>query len=162
VVYLQGHACGSKKYKPLCVDEPHQDYYHMVTPSDEAFGFFCLKNYKDFTSFSKWKKEKKGGEDGDDDDEESKTRKEKLCGRKLLQAIAEYDDWHRKFMEIRKNKKCLLVRDIKSHCQKLEKNKQTEGHDSGIRRGFLRFGDAVSVNVEMNAVCCFMILNNKY
>jgi len=29
-----------KKYKPLCVDEPHQDYYHMVTPSDEAFGFF--------------------------------------------------------------------------------------------------------------------------
>ena len=69
-----------KKYKPLHVDEHHQDYYHVVTLSDEAFGFFCLKNYKEFTSFSKWKKEKKMGDGGeDDDDEESKTRKEKLC-----------------------------------------------------------------------------------
>ncbi len=47
-----------KKYKPIRVDEPHQDYYHLITPSDEAFSFFCLKNYKDFTSYLKWKKEK--------------------------------------------------------------------------------------------------------
>jgi len=79
VVYMQGHACYSKKYKPLHVDEQHQDYYHVVTPSNEAFGFFCLKNYNDFTSFSKWKKENKLGDDKDD--EESKTRKEKVCGK---------------------------------------------------------------------------------
>jgi len=115
-----------KKYKPLRVDEHHQDYYHVVTPSDEAFGFFCLKNYKEFTSFSKWKKEKKMGDGGeDDDDEESKTRKEKLCGRKLMKAVGEYDDWHRKFMEIRKNKNCLLSKDINQYCRRL-KNKSKE------------------------------------
>jgi len=30
-----------KKYKPIWVDEPLQDYYNLVTPSDEAFGFFA-------------------------------------------------------------------------------------------------------------------------
>jgi len=30
-----------KKYKPIQVDEPQQDYYNLVTPSDEAFGFFA-------------------------------------------------------------------------------------------------------------------------
>ena len=39
-----------KKYKPSCVDEPQQDY-SLVTPSDEAFEFFCLKNYNDYTSY---------------------------------------------------------------------------------------------------------------
>jgi len=50
-----------KKYKPIWVDEPQQDCNNLVsTPSDEASGFFWLKNYKHFTSsYSKWKKEKK-------------------------------------------------------------------------------------------------------
>jgi len=30
-----------KKYKPIQVDQPHQDYYNLVTPSNEAFGFFA-------------------------------------------------------------------------------------------------------------------------
>jgi len=30
-----------KKYKPIWVDKPQQDYYNLVTPSDEAFVFFA-------------------------------------------------------------------------------------------------------------------------
>jgi len=30
-----------KKYKPSRVDEPQQNYHTLVTPSDEAFGFFA-------------------------------------------------------------------------------------------------------------------------
>jgi len=44
-----------KKYKLSRVDEPQQNYYSLVTPSDEAFGFFCLKNYNDYTSYIKGK-----------------------------------------------------------------------------------------------------------
>jgi len=44
-----------KKYKPSRVDEPQQNYHTLVTPSDEAFGFFCLKNYNDYTSYIKGK-----------------------------------------------------------------------------------------------------------
>jgi len=42
-----------------------------------------------------------------------------------MKAVGEYDDWHHKFMEIRKNKKCLLSKDINQYCQRL-KNKSKE------------------------------------
>ncbi len=30
-----------KKYKPIQVDKPQQDYYSLVTLSNKAFGFFA-------------------------------------------------------------------------------------------------------------------------
>jgi len=52
MVHLQVIPVAQEKYKPIWVDEPKQDYYHLVTLSDKTFGFFCLKNYIDFTSYS--------------------------------------------------------------------------------------------------------------
>ena len=67
--------------------------------------FFCLKNYKDFTSYSKWKKERKTVVVQDDDDGPCKDQKDKLGGKKLQKAMMEYNDWLCKFNEIWKNKK---------------------------------------------------------
>jgi len=45
--------------------------------------------------------------------------------KKLLKAVTEYNNWHCKFMEIRKNKNCLLAKDIKQYCWRL-KNKSKD------------------------------------
>ena len=129
-----------KKYKPIRVDKLQQDYYHLVTPSDEAFSFFCLKNYKDFTSYSKWKKERKPSGMQDDEDEPCKYQKDKLGGKKLQKAIMEYNDWLCKFHEIQKNKRSSkLAKDIKIHCRQI-KNKNKEKRMAEYQEDSLNVG----------------------
>jgi len=108
-----------KTYKPIRVDETNQHYYDKVTPSDEAFGLFCFKYYKDYTSYVKGRGRKINK---DINNNEAKTRKDKIGGKTLQKAIREYDDWHRKFMEIRNKKQCNLSNDIKVYCRQLENN----------------------------------------
>jgi len=108
-----------KTYKPIQVDEPNQDYYDKVAPSDEAFGLFCFKYYKDYTSYVKGRGRKMIK---NIDNNEAKIRKDKIGGKTLQKAIREYDDWHRKFMEIQNKKQCNLSNDIKVYCRQLDNN----------------------------------------
>jgi len=41
-----------KTFKPLWVNEKGQDYYWLVSPSDEAFAFICMKNYKKIPDYA--------------------------------------------------------------------------------------------------------------
>jgi len=41
-----------KNFKPLWVDEKGQDYYQLISPSDEAFTFICMKNYQKIPDYA--------------------------------------------------------------------------------------------------------------
>ena len=59
--------------------------------------------------------------------EEEKTpeeKKGKKSGKKLQLAMSEYDDWHRKFADIQKNKHCILANDIRMHSKKMTEKKK--------------------------------------
>ncbi len=86
-----------KNWKPYNATK-NKSYFHCVTASDEAFGLFLLKNYKDLPSFIK--KPFRGQRE--QEDSSTKIKKEKLSGRKLLQAIQDYDLWLRQFKLLRK------------------------------------------------------------
>jgi len=41
-----------KTFKPLWVDEKGQEYYQLVSPSDEVFTFVCMKNYQKIPDYA--------------------------------------------------------------------------------------------------------------
>jgi len=106
-----------KNWKPYNATKV-KSYFHSVTASDEAFGLFLLKNYKDLPSFIK--KPIRG--EKEQENSTRKMKKEKLSGRKLLQAIQDYDLWLRQFKLLRKKTNPLQSHihiDIDKHCNRI-------------------------------------------
>ena len=84
-----------KNWKPYQVGQV-KNYFDVVTASDEAFGLFILKYYKDLPQSIK------NGEGRRQNQERSaRTRKEKLSGKKLKTAIKDYDLWFKQFKLLR-------------------------------------------------------------
>jgi len=83
-----------------------------------------MKHYKDILDYARVKIEKKNHIEADKEKVEeksngSKTRKHKLF-ENFQQAMLEHDDWHCKFLEIQKNKTCMLAKDIWFHCKRIK------------------------------------------
>jgi len=102
-------------------------YYDSVTASDEAFGLFLLKYYADQQSLSKKPGVKNKHQQG-----ELKVKKEKLSGKKLWDAMLDYDKWYRQFNNLHKviePQRSILARDIEEHCywEMQNKNKDKQG-----------------------------------
>ena len=96
-------------------------YYDAVMASDEAFGLFLLKYYADIQSFSK-----KPGVKNRQPQSELKVKKEKLSGKKLRDAMLDYNKWYRQFNNLRKPidpERSILARDIEDHCHGEMENK---------------------------------------
>jgi len=68
----------------------------------------------------------KGQEDANALEEEKtpEEKKKKLSGKKLQLAMSEYNDWHRKFADIQKNKLCILANDIWMHSKQMAEKKK--------------------------------------
>jgi len=148
-----------KTFKPLWVDEKGQEYYQRVLPSNEAFAFVCMKNYQKIPDYTMQKilkidkiqetkkndneEDNKGQEDVNALEEEKtpEEKKKKLSGKKLQLAMSEYDDWHRKFTDIRKNKLCILANDIQMHSKQMAEKKKKKQTVSLLYQRFPQCGD---------------------
>jgi len=87
-----------------------------VTASDEAFGLFLLKNYKDLPSFTK----KPVWGQMEQQDSSTKIKKKKLLGRKLKQAVEDYNIWFRQFKFLQKKMNLMdshISIDIDKNCK---------------------------------------------
>jgi len=133
-----------KSFKPLR-DEKGQEYYRLVSASDEAFAFVCMKNYQEIPDYAIQKIlkndkieeprtnkeiENNDGQKAQGEEKVPEEKKKKLSGKKLQVAVSEYDDWHRKFAEIRKNKRCILSNDIRIHSKQMAEQKKTKKQTS--------------------------------
>ena len=76
-----------------------------------------MKYYKDYSSNIKGKAKKMNKMPAND---VARIQKDKIGGKKLQKAMREYNDWHQKFTEIRKNKNCHLSHDVKWFCRQLD------------------------------------------
>jgi len=104
-----------KKYKPIWVDEPLQDYYNLVTPSDDFCFLLELLQGLLFLHPGEGQKINKMPANN-----VARIQKDKIGGKKLQKAMREYDEWHQKLTEIWKNKNCHLGNDIKLFCRQLD------------------------------------------
>jgi len=118
-------AAVQKKYKPIQINKPLQDYYHLVMLSNGVFGF-SLQVLQWFYFLHQ-------GEGGNNEklpppqvqnDEKAPSSRKINLEEKTQKAMKEYNNWHHKFTEIQNNKKCLLAWDIKMHCRQLENKKK--------------------------------------
>jgi len=117
LVHLWSNACCQKNWKQYNATKV-KSYFHCITASDEAFGLFLLKNYKDLPLFIKkpiWGQREQ-------EDSSTKIKKEKLSGRKLWQAIQDYDLWLWQFKLLWKKPNPLeshIYIDINKHCSQI-------------------------------------------